>query len=311
MKAFILAAGFGSRLKPITKDIPKPLIPVLNVPSICYPLALLRGAGIRSVICNVHYHADRIRHFFSENSDLGMDVHISEEPDILGTGGGLKLCEQLLDDEPFLLINTDIIADFNLQPFIEAHLESGRSGSLMLYKTPDARSIGDVGLQNGEVRDFRNMLETGLRSDYIYAGAAVLGPSIFRYLKNEFSSIVDTGFTGLIDNESLGGFFHHGFWHDIGTPESYWRTNIVHKSRILSIAQRFSNKAGMKPEVVSPEAHIDANATVRESVIGSRCRIGEGSVVVQSVVLPGTILDKGTVLERCIAFPGGTLSLEE
>ncbi len=311
MKAFILAAGFGSRLKPITNGIPKPLIPVLNVPSICYPLALLREAGIQSVICNVHYHADRIRHFFSESSESGLDVHISEEPEILGTGGGLKLCEQLLDDEPFLLINSDIIADFNLQSFIDAHRQSGRPGSLMLYKTPAARSIGDVGLHNGEVRDFRNMLGTGLRSDYIYAGAAVLGPSIFRYLKSEFSSIVDTGFTGLINNESLGCFLHNGFWHDIGTPESYWRANILNRNTTLAIAQRISAQVGMKPEMVSPDAHISPDATVRESVIGSRCRIGEGSVLHQSVVLPGTAVENGTVLEQCIAFPGGRLSLEE
>lgn len=310
MNAFILAAGFGSRLQPITSFTPKPLIPVLNLPSICYTLALLKETGINTVICNVHYHAERIRRFFSENNNFGMTIHISEETSILGTGGGLKRCESMLGNESFLLINSDIIADFNLNSFIESHKSSGCAGSLMLYETPEAKKIGDVGISEGKILDFRNMRNSGLRSDYIYAGAAVLDPSIFHYLSEEFSSIVDTGFTGLIGNEGLGCFRHAGFWQDIGTPQSFWQANIVNRENIQRLGKRTNRQIGLAPHMLSPHAVIADDTTVHTSVIGRDCRIEKGASIRHSVVLPGTIIEKGTVMDRMIAFPGGRLSVD-
>ena len=310
MKAFILAAGFGSRLRPITNTVPKPLIPVLNLPSICYTLALLKEAGIDTVICNVHHHAERIRRFFSENQSFGMDMHISEETTILGTGGGLKHCEDMLGHETFVLINSDIIADFNLKSFIDFHNSSGNEGSLMLFETPDAKTIGDVGIDESKVWDFRNMRNTGLRSDYIYAGAAVLNPSIFRFLSKGISSIVDTGFTGLITHESLGYFRHEGFWQDIGTPESFWQANIKNRENILQIGKRISRQTGTAPHMLSPKALIGYKAKVYESVIGEDCHIEDGAVIKDSVILSGTTIPRNSVLDRTIAFPQGRLSLE-
>ncbi len=310
MKAFILAAGLGSRLRPITTITPKPLIPVLNLPSICYTLALLKEAGIEQVICNVHHHAEHIRRFFSEHNNFGMDVHISEETTILGTGGGLKRCENLLDDEPFVLVNSDIIADFNLKSFIDYHNNSGNAGSLMLYATPEAKTIGDVGIQENRILDFRNMRKTGLRSDYIYAGAAVLSPSIFRYLSTGFSSIVDTGFTGLIMHESLGYFPHDGFWQDIGTLQTLWQANIANRENILQIGERINRQTGAAPHMLSSDAVIAQSATVHESIVGRNCRIEDGAVIRHSVLLPETVIAKGTFMERTIAFPGGRISVD-
>lgn len=309
MKAFILAAGFGSRLRPITSVTPKPLMPVLNLPAICYTLVLLKEAGIETVICNVHHHAEHIRRFFSENRSFGMDTHISEETTILGTGGGLKRCEGMLGNEPFILINSDIIADFDLKSFIDIHNRSSNDGTLMLFETQEAKTIGDVGILEDKVQDFRNMRNTGLRSDYIYAGAAVLNPLIFRFLSNGFSSIVDTGFTGLITQKSLGYFRHEGFWQDIGTPESFWQANIKNRENILRIAQRIQQQTGSAPHMLSPEAVISDKATVDGSVIGKDCHIEEGTAIKDSVILPGTTVTRGSVLDRAIAFPEGRLSL--
>ena len=310
MNAFILAAGFGSRLQPITSFTPKPLIPVLNLPSICYTLALLKETGINTVICNVHYHAERIRRFFSENNNFGMTIHISEETSILGTGGGLKRCESMLGNENFLLINSDIIVNADLTSLIEHHRHSGHSGTLMLFETPEAKTIGDIGIHGGKVLDFRNMLHTDLRSEYIYAGAAVLNPSIFRYLSTGFSSIVDTGFTGLVTHESLGYFRHEGFWQDIGTPQSFWQANIVNREHIQRLGKRTNRQIGLAPHMLSPHAVIADDTTVHTSVIGRDCRIEKGASIRHSVVLPGTIIEKGTVMDRMIAFPGGRLSVD-
>ncbi|MBL6955308.1 MAG: NDP-sugar synthase [Chlorobium phaeobacteroides] len=310
MKAFVLAAGFGSRLRPLTNDTPKPLVPVLNVPSICYTLALLKEAGIDTVICNVHYHTELIHRFFSEHNNFGMDIQISEETTILGTGGGLKRCEHMLDNEPFLLINSDIIANFNLKSFFDCHNSSQNQGTLMLFKTPEAKTIGDVGMREGKVWDFRNMRKTGLHSDYIYAGAAVLSPSIFPYLSMGFSSIVDTGFTGLIAHESLGYFRHEGFWQDIGTTQSFWGANITSRKNILNLGKRIRRQTELDPHTISSHAVIHSDATVHESVVGRQCCIDKGASVCHSVLLPGSVIEKNSVIDRAIVFPGGMISVD-
>lgn len=309
MKAFILAAGFGSRLKPLTTYTPKPLIPVLNVPPICYSLALLKNAGIRRVICNVHYHAGQIREFLSANNSFGMDIHISEEREILGTGGGLKRCESLLDDAPFLLLNSDIIADFDLHALISQHERSGNAGTLMLFETPSARKIGDVGIHRDKAVDFRNMLNSGFRSDYLYAGAALLDPSIFRYLSSAFSSIVDTGFTGCISDNSLGFFRHAGFWQDIGTPRALLDANIRYRKPIMEHFQTMNTLLGTAPHLLPEDLLIARGARMSESVIGHGCRIGENSVIDHSILLPGSVIAKNTVIREQIIFPEGTLSV--
>jgi mannose-1-phosphate guanylyltransferase len=125
VKGFILAAGYGERLRPLTDDCAKALVPVLNIPSICYSLFLLKEAGVRDVVCNLHHEGDGIVRFFEENDFFGLTIEFSEEDTILGTGGGLKKCEALLGDDDFVLINSDIVMDADLRILIDRHRESG------------------------------------------------------------------------------------------------------------------------------------------------------------------------------------------
>ena len=168
MKAFILAAGFGTRLQPLTDHLPKPLIPILNIPSLFYTFHLLKQAGITEIICNIHHHAKTIRRFVEASNLPGLTITFSEEPVILGTGGGLKKCEKLLGTNEFLLVNSDIITDINFSALIYHHQQSGRPGTLTLYETHEASTIGSVGVEHGLVKDFRNLRNTGLASSFIY-----------------------------------------------------------------------------------------------------------------------------------------------
>ena len=311
MNAFILAAGFGTRLRPLTNRVPKPLIPVLNVPAIRYSLALLGEAGIDRAVCNVHHHAEKIRKFLSDTDDVNMTLVVSEEPTILGTGGGLKQCEHLLGDDHFLLLNSDIVADFDLGALVEHHRRSGKAGTLVLFETPFAATIGDVGVKGENIVDFRNMLGSGYRSNFIYTGAALLDPSIFRHLSAGFSSIVDTGFTGLISEKSLGFFIHRGFWLDIGTPQSLWEANIISRHPLLDrfrAMDRIGGGAG--PRMIAPDVAIGRGVRLENSVIGSGCRIADGAVLEQAVLLPGTVIEKNSVVSKTILFPGGELPPE-
>ena len=310
MKAFVLAAGLGTRLRPLTEHIPKPLIPILNIPSLFYTLCLLKQAGIREIICNVHYHADAIKNFIKASDLPGLDISFSDEPVILGTGGGLKKCEKLLGKDEFLLVNSDIITDIDFRALIRHHQESGRPGTLTLYATPEASSIGYIGVQDGLVKDFNNRRQTNLVSSFIYTGTAVLSPDIFRFMKSEFSSIVDTGFTGLIDNGGLGYYQHNGLWMDIGTMQSYWEANINTASVLNDLTAEMTHAIGMYPHAISPEAFISPDAVIASSVIGRGCRIGEHCTIRNSVLLPGVEVKAGSTLVNVVVDPYSTTVME-
>ncbi len=309
MKAFVLAAGFGTRLRPLTGSIPKPLIPVLNIPSLCYTLFLLKEAGIREIICNLHYHADQVAIHLEKHDFYGMNIMISEEKEILGTGGGLKKCESLIGNDDFILINSDIITDIDLQELIAAHRKSAVSGTLMLHATPRAAAIGHIGVCNGRVMDFRNMRRTGLRSNLIYTGTAILSPEIFNYLETGFSSIVDTGFTGLIDNGGLASYEHKGFWQDIGTLEEYLHSSIANNRPILDLGSRMQKTLGIRPHMIADDATISPEATVTSSVIGQRCRIGPGALIENSILLPGVSIEERQHIHKSIVSTEGIIAL--
>jgi mannose-1-phosphate guanylyltransferase len=300
MKAFVLAAGFGSRLSPFTLHLPKPLMPVLNVPAILYTFALLKEAGITEIICNIHHHAPEIRSSVESFALEGLAISFSEEKTILGTGGGLKKCERLLDEGDFLLINSDIVTNIDFSSFINRHRESGLPGTLALYETPDAATTGNVGVKNGKVMDFRNMRNTGLDSSLIYTGTAILSPEIFRHLKEEFSSIVDTGFTGLIDHGGLGAFRHTGSWMDIGTPRNYLCANIGLNMLPERLSKRIRDIIGIEPHRISAAASISPSATLVRSVAGHGCIIGKEAVIENTVLLPGAMVEAGERLRNCI-----------
>lgn len=306
MKAFILAAGFGTRLRPLTDHIPKPLIPILNIPSLFYTFFLLKQAGITEIICNIHHHAIAIRRFIESSELPGLTITFSEEPVILGTGGGLKKCESLLGNEEFLLVNSDIITDIDFRALINHHHQSGRPGTLTLYETPEAATIGYIGVENGLVKDFRNSRNTGLYSAYIYTGTAVLNPKIFGFLKEEFSGIVDTGFTGLIDNGGLSYYLHDGQWGDIGSMQSYWQANLDKESLITGMSDKMNLAIGMHPHHLSPEAFISKDAEVSCSVIGKGCRIGADCKITNSVLLPGVTVNPGTAIINAVVDPFST-----
>ena len=304
MNAFVLAAGFGTRLQPLTDSMPKPLVPVLNVPSLCYSLFLLKAAGIRRAIINIHHHPESLQRFFDRHDFGSLEIVLSEEREILGTGGGLKKCEKLLDGEEFVLINSDIISDIDLSALIETHKRSGCGGTLALHETPLAAEIGHVGVRDGRVLDFNNRRGTGLLSPFIYTGTAVFSPEIFRHLKAEFSGIVETGFYGLVENEGLAFFEHRGLWQDIGTLPNFYRANLDDNLRILQLAERMKREIGFLPRMISGDASISPDARVKNSVVGANCAIAAGAVVERSVLLPGTIIERGETLRNAIAAPG-------
>ena len=221
MKAFLLAAGYGTRLSALTKDCPKPLVRTGGVPLICYALALLKEAGVTSIICNLHYLPDQITDFFARNKNFGFEIAYSFEKELLGTGGGLKACENFFAGEKFFMINSDIVTDLNLRSLEKDFQIHG--ACLALHSVPANEAT--VSVSGNSIVDFKNALESNIVATYDYMGAALLSSDIFKFLENGFSSVVYTGFTSLIQRSSLGFYKHNGLWLDAGTEESLQMAN--------------------------------------------------------------------------------------
>jgi mannose-1-phosphate guanylyltransferase len=300
VKAFLLAAGYGERLKPLSDRIPKPLMPVMNVPSICYAITVLKEAGISEVICNLHHMQAEITDFFREHDNFGLKMIFSREETILGTGGGLATCREHFKHGPFVYINSDIIVDINLKAVVKSHEASRRGSSLIV--SLNQHSEGRVTLQGDRVVNLRNLLPVYVRPEFDFIGIAVLYPEIFRYLKNGFSDIVETGLIELTNKGSLGYYRHDGVWHDIGTVESYRKANAGLINMNALWKERIFLATRIMPCAISSEAIIENGASITRSVVGGGCRIGAGSVVTESVILPGTSVHEGESVVHSVKF---------
>ncbi len=300
MKAFLLAAGYGERLRPITDAMPKPLVPVMNVPAICYAVSLVKNAGITDVVCNLHYRREQITDFFQRNNNFDLNITFSIEETILGTGGGLEKCREHLEGAPFAYVNSDIISGIDLKSFIGSYGPSRCGGSLLVSKSagPDSR----VTVRDGRVINLRNLLPVDEKPGHDFLGIAVLSPGIFKHLQSGFSDIVEHGFIDLVKRGALGCYEHSGPWHDIGSIESLRRANMA----LLDMDENFQGMVraatGMEPRPISPIARIGRNCTITRSVIGEGCVVGDGAVIDESVLLPGSVVENGEKIVRKVVF---------
>lgn len=300
MKAFVLAAGLGERLRPLTGTMPKPLIPVMNIPSICYALMLVREAGIDEVIINLHYMSDAIKKYFKEHRCFGLKLSFSFEKEILGTGGGVKKCEDELSGGDFLLLNSDVIMDIDVKALLAKHRAGSCPATIVIARMEDRRQRGPVGMRDGQVVDFKNFLRSGCFSEYDYPGAAVLSPEIFRYLSNDFSSIVYTAYVELIRRHSLGFFKHEGHWKDMGSLRSLWEANMDFLRDMRSYQERMRASLGLSTTALAQDASIGKDVLIKNSVIGEGAAIGDGCVIEDAVVLPGSRLARRARAVRAV-----------
>jgi NDP-sugar pyrophosphorylase family protein len=225
MKAMVLAAGLGTRLRPLTDTIPKALLPVAGRPLIHYPLLWLKRYGITEMVINLHHHGQQIIDTLGDGRAMGLTLHYSREPTILGTGGGIKQARRLLGETPFLVVNSDIVIDLDLDQLVEFHHRRKSTVSMVLRADPDAERYGIVEL------DGQDRIQTivgrgragtaGLRR-LMFTGVHLLEPSVFDAIPGDgFSSITDVYIAMLQQDERLCGYVMKGTWMDLGTPERY------------------------------------------------------------------------------------------
>jgi NDP-sugar pyrophosphorylase family protein len=225
MKAVVLSAGFGTRLRPLTNHIPKPLLPVGDRPLILYNLMLLKKYGITEVAINLHYHGEKIREALKDGRDLGMQILYSEEPEILGTGGGIKKVSRFLSDGTFLVINGDILVDINLDKVVEFHRLKKATATMVLREDPEVERYGKIEIDSkSRIRRFLGQpaWQGEKLAAYMFTGVHVLEPRIMEYIPSRgFSPVTDAYLAMLKKDEKLFGYPMKGYWRDLGTPESY------------------------------------------------------------------------------------------
>ena len=229
MKAMVLAAGQGTRLRPLTDRIPKALVPVAGRPMIDYALLLLRRYGIHDVIINLHHFGDEIEKHLGDGRALGLSIRYSREAELLDTGGGLLKANEFLCDGRFIVINTDALIDVNLAAVLDFHTQRHAAATLVLRPDPRADEFGsmDVDSDYRIVRFLQSRTPaqpSGTLRKLMFTGVQVLEPRIFHYMREhgpeqKFSTTRDTYPRMMLAGERLYGFPFEGFWQDLGTPE--------------------------------------------------------------------------------------------
>lgn len=215
MKAMILAAGLGKRMRPLTDRTPKPLLPVADKPLLQYHLEALKRAGIREVVINLAYLGEQIRRFVGDGGAFGLKVHYSEEPEPLETGGAILQALPLLGEAPFLLINGDVWTDYPLAQLLQPPLPDHTDGRLLMVPNPEFHPEGDFGLTEGQNLSLDEDLP-----QYTFAGISLLRPSLIadHPERRRIFPLLEALKPGIAAG-TLEGRLHPGAWSDVGTPE--------------------------------------------------------------------------------------------
>jgi NDP-sugar pyrophosphorylase family protein len=225
MKAMILAAGLGTRLRPLTNTIPKPLLPVAGTPLIVWNLLLLKRHGFQEVVINLHHLAPIIERALGDGSKFGLRIIYSHEPMILGTGGGIKQAEPYFSGEPVLVLNGDTLFELDLEALCAFHRDRKAAATLVLREDVDAVRWGlvEVGADDRIVRiTGRGRPDAEPTKPRMFAGIHILHLRLLRDVrKGVASSIIDAYVSALERDEPVLGYDLNGYWSDVGTAERY------------------------------------------------------------------------------------------
>jgi NDP-sugar pyrophosphorylase family protein len=240
MKAMILAAGLGTRLRPITNNTPKPIIPVGDRPLIEYLLLLLKKYGIKDIIINLHHLGEKIENAMGDGSRWGIRISYSREEIILGTGGGIKKAQAFLSDSAFLVINGDILIDINIDNLLEFHQRHGGIATMVLRENDNPDLYGSVKIDKDQrVRQIldRPVCTVMDLNSYMFTGIHLIEPKIFQYIpEGQYYSVIDAYIEMLTKNEVVYGHIMKGHWSDIGTIEGYEKVSDDNRRGVIRLS---------------------------------------------------------------------------
>jgi mannose-1-phosphate guanylyltransferase len=324
MQALILAGGEGTRLRPLTSTVPKPVVPLVDRPFIAYMIEWLRGHGVDDVILACGFMADGVREVLGDGAALGVRLRYVEEPTPLGTGGALKYAEDLLD-ERFLMLNGDVLTDMDLTAQLRQHEQTGARATLALIGVDDPSAYGLVRRDSSHaVTQFvEKPSPDEVDTNLINAGAYILERDVLDGMAPAGTkiSIEREVFPALVGN-GLFAYEASGYWMDIGTPERYLQATfeILEGDVRTEVGRAVAEAGGVLrhggdgagivhgPALVGSECELHESAHVgSRTVLGPGVKVGSGVHIDNSVVLDGTTIGAGTRITGSIVGPGVTI----
>jgi len=288
MKAMILAAGLGTRLRPLTLFKPKPLIPIANIPIIERVINHLKKHGVDEIIVNTHHHHDQLSSFLDKGQPFGIPVTISFENEILGTGGGLKKTMGFWDSEPFFLVNSDILTDIDLSAALKTHRERGAIATLILH---DYQQFNKISIdKDGFIMEIPREPPSNRSERLAFTGIHVIERGLLDHITgNGFSDIIDCYRHLLREKIPVAACLASGHnWRDVGNIESYIKANrealgrgpfLFGKGSKIDPSARLSDWA-----VIGEGAVIEAGVRIKRSVIWKNATIERGRYVIDSII---------------------------
>ncbi|MHB8780543.1 MAG: sugar phosphate nucleotidyltransferase [Candidatus Geothermincolia bacterium] len=306
----ILAAGLGTRLRPLTEDISKPMVPIVNKPVMQHIVELLVRHGIREIFVNLHHFPDAIRGHFGDGKAWGADIVYSFEEELLGTAGGVKKLEGELAGGSFLIISGDALTDIDLGKLADFHRSRGALATMVLTEVDDPSKYGVVITEpDGRVNSFQEKPPRGTElSRVANSGIYMFEPEIFDLMPpaGDFYDFGTQLYPMMLERGlPLFGYEHDDYWNDVGSLEEYRRGNfdaLAGRVRVDIPGVRIADDIWVGDGTVIEEGVL----MVGPICVGDGCRVRAGAKLYGPLIIgDGTVIDSGALIYRGIKWGGG------
>jgi NDP-sugar pyrophosphorylase family protein len=289
MRAMILAAGYGTRLWPLTIDRTKPAIPFMGRPLIGYVAEYLARYGFEDIVVNLHHQPESVRSALGDGRDFGVRFHYVEEPVILGTSGAVDNARSLLDGDAFVVINGKLATDIDLREALETHRRNRALATLILRPNPLRERYSTVEVSDGLITGFGGFPESDKAGEpLMFTGIQILDPRIFEFIpRGVFShSVTDVYLPAIGRGDRIAAHVSGGYWYELSTVRRYLETSLA-----------LLKREGRDVEA-GPGSNIEPGASVAESVLWEGVRVSAGARVSRCVLGAGVTVGPGEVLEN-------------
>ncbi len=324
-KALILAGGYGTRLKPLTINLPKPMVPFANRPILEHSIRLLTQAGISQIHLLLHYQPEKIIQYFENRNELGVNLYFNQTEEDLGTAGSVKKMADELQTT-FIVMNGDVVTDVNIAEILKFHQKKGGLATIFLAKVKNPLPFGIAILDDdSRIKEFvEKPSYPQMISDLINAGIYVFEPEILRYIpENHPASFAMDIFPLLLqDSVPVYGYVYSGYWHDIGDLHQYLYSQHEYLNGTFSLpaypvkidrlntGKDFSCHKNVTFEgtvITGDQCVVEEGSRIVRSIIGSNVKIGAGVAIYDSVIWSGVTIGAGTRIVNDVIAEGSVI----
>jgi len=328
MQGIVMAGGFGVRLRPLTINIPKPMVPLTNIPVLGHVINLLKKYRIEDLIVLLYFQPEIIKDYLGDGSKFGVNIRYLMPEEDLGTAGAVKYAQKYIK-ETFFVVSADLVTDIDLKKAYNHHKNTNSFTTIVLYQVKDPLHYGVVITdKEGRITRFLEKPTWGeVFSDKINAGIYIIEPEAlnmipsnknYDFSKNLFPKMLD-------ENVNLRGYSAEGYWRDIGTIEEYLYANkdfsqgkvklyspeLIEKDIYIGENSKIDPSVELKGKcVIGKNCIIEKNAKIKDSSIGNNCYIGEGVTIIDSIIWDNAKLDDGVSTSEDIIGKGTTIGRE-